>query len=218
MTITAFIPPGTGAGQEIAAAMEEVARRLSRIDNTLRIRILRQHDKAYRPSATKAGLKELRFAVSDNRSGVARGFAGFVFAYRGTAASIPEVHVIHVRTLQYWLAMKIEEVRLAADGGYRRVGLALRRGSLPLRHAPIAPAPEREVTAVSVVEQAFPFYRFVDADLAAPIHTDLDAIIVSQPAQPYSIAELKRLDEFVMAGKSVAIFASAAYFLPRSGT
>src|ERR1019366_2908492 len=58
----------------------------------------------------------------------------------------------------------------------------------------------------------FKFYEFVTVDLKAgdaAIDETLDGLIVTQPGKDLTEKELRRIDQFVMKGKTVAIFAGA---------
>jgi ABC-type uncharacterized transport system involved in gliding motility auxiliary subunit len=64
----------------------------------------------------------------------------------------------------------------------------------------------------TIITQNFPFYTFADVDLKggdAEISDDLDGLLVTQPGKDLTEKELRRIDQFVMKGKSLAVFASA---------
>jgi ABC-type uncharacterized transport system involved in gliding motility auxiliary subunit len=64
----------------------------------------------------------------------------------------------------------------------------------------------------TIITQNFPFYTFVDVDLKggdSEISDDLDGLLVTQPGKDLTEKELRRIDQFVMKGKSLAVFASA---------
>ncbi len=73
--------------------------------------------------------------------------------------------------------------------------------------------PEKGKASVrSIIEEHFPRYRFVDVDTksgAAAIDTSITALVVTQPATDLTEKELRRIDDFVLAGKSLAVIASA---------
>jgi len=63
-----------------------------------------------------------------------------------------------------------------------------------------------------ILEQALPFYKFEDVDLQggeAEINKELVGLIITQPGKDLTDKELRRIDEFVMKGKSLAVLASA---------
>ena len=63
-----------------------------------------------------------------------------------------------------------------------------------------------------IITQNFPFYTFVDVDLKGgdtEIADDLDGLIITQPGKDLTEKELRRIDQFVMKGKSLAVIASA---------
>jgi ABC-type uncharacterized transport system involved in gliding motility auxiliary subunit len=67
-------------------------------------------------------------------------------------------------------------------------------------------------TLQSVILQNFPFYQFVDVDLKngdADVDESLDGLIITQPGKEISEKALRRIDAFVMKGKSLVVVASA---------
>src|SRR5207302_356856 len=63
-----------------------------------------------------------------------------------------------------------------------------------------------------IITQNFPFYSFQDVDLKngdSEIPDELDGLIVTQPGKDITEKELRRIDQFLMKGKSLAVFASA---------
>ena len=64
----------------------------------------------------------------------------------------------------------------------------------------------------TIISQNFPFYSFQDVDLKngdSEVPDELDGLIMTQPAKDISEKELRRIDQFLMKGKSLAIFAGA---------
>src|SRR5262249_54900079 len=64
----------------------------------------------------------------------------------------------------------------------------------------------------AILEQALPFYKIEDVDLQngdAEINKELLGIIITQPAKDFTEKELRRIDQFVMQGRALAIFAGA---------
>ncbi len=73
----------------------------------------------------------------------------------------------------------------------------------------------------SIITQYFPFYTFQDVDLKngdAEISDELDGLIITQPGKDLSEKALRRIDQFVMKGKALAVFASAVNVKPNDGT
>jgi hypothetical protein len=63
-----------------------------------------------------------------------------------------------------------------------------------------------------IVLQNFPFYQFVDVDLkegGSEIDDSLDGLLITQPNKDYTEKELKRVNQFMMKGKSLVVVASA---------
>ncbi len=75
---------------------------------------------------------------------------------------------------------------------------------------------------LSIMEQAFPFYKIEEVDLkdgAEPISKDLVGLIITQPRKDYSEKELRRIDEFLMTGgKSLVVYASAVTLKPNDAS
>jgi ABC-type uncharacterized transport system involved in gliding motility auxiliary subunit len=64
----------------------------------------------------------------------------------------------------------------------------------------------------TIITQNFPFYTFQDVDLKggdSEISDDLDGLLITQPGKDLTEKELRRIDQFVMKGKSLAVVASA---------
>jgi ABC-type uncharacterized transport system involved in gliding motility auxiliary subunit len=182
----------------------------------------------------RAGRERFRFSLIDpnttnvqqraEQAGVTRrlssdgfdGYFGLVFAYGGQSAVIPALPIDHVTNLEYWITTKVRGLRDVADGIKNRIGVIAKKGELRLddrdlvpRYGPDTPSP----SIISIMRQAFPFYQVEDVDLKGgteKISTGLLGLIVTQPQQDYTEAELRRLDEFLLRGNSLVVYASAA--------
>src|SRR5207253_1861794 len=70
-----------------------------------------------------------------------------------------------------------------------------------------------KVNLQQIITQNFPFYTFQDVDLKggdSEIDDTLDGLIITQPGKDIGEKELRRIDQFMMKGKSLVVFASAA--------
>ncbi len=78
-----------------------------------------------------------------------------------------------------------------------------------------------KISMQGIITQNFPFYTFQDVDLKngdAEISDELDGLLITQPGKDITEKELRRIDQFVMKGKSLAVFASAVNVKANDGT
>ena len=65
----------------------------------------------------------------------------------------------------------------------------------------------------SIIQQALPFYKLEDLDLKegeTEIDEGLVGLIITQPGKDFTDKELRRIDQFVMRGRSLVVVAGAA--------
>lgn len=167
---------------------------------------------ALRERALQAGVQQQAF---ERGAGAAtRGLLGVAFAYGDRADVIPALSPALAHGLEFWISIKIRSLRDGADGTPQRIGVIANKQELEL-DAPhlVPPIPGKSPSIQGVIHEAFPYYAIEEVDLkggTAEVGRHLDALIVTQPRQPYSEQELRRLDEFLLrGGKGLAVYASA---------
>jgi ABC-type uncharacterized transport system involved in gliding motility auxiliary subunit len=190
----------------------------------LKFRLIDVNSQALRDQAKLEGLRELPLGDPDEtdatRIRTSRGYLGLVFRYGGEKAVIPTLHPDAIDGLEFWVSNKIREIRDKADGIKHRIGIVSGKNELKLSDTNLV-AQGGSTAAPSIkgiIEQAFPYYRIEEVDLArgaTAIDPLLSGLIITQPQDDYVEPELRRIDEFLMRGeKSLVVFASAVNVKP----
>jgi ABC-type uncharacterized transport system involved in gliding motility auxiliary subunit len=171
-------------------------------------------DDKKKDEAEKAGLKPMLLSESENdeKAGITQGYMGLVFKYGVEKDTIPVLQPDNNVGLEFWITNKIRELRDKGDNIKHKVGVMTGHDEMKLSEANLVPTQMGKPSMQDVIGRNFPFYTFVDVDMKggdAPIDDSLDGIIMTQPAKDFTDKELRRVDEFVMKGKSLAVFAGA---------
>lgn len=171
-------------------------------------------DEKKKDEAEKAGLKPMLLSESesDEKAGITQGYMGLVFKYGVEKDVIPVLQPDSNQGLEFWITNKIRELRDKGDNIKHKVGVLSGHDEMKLSEANLVPSQMGKPSMQEVIARNFPFYQFTDVDMKGgetPIDDSLDGLIITQPAKDISDKELRRIDEFVMKGKSLAVFASA---------
>jgi hypothetical protein len=145
---------------------------------------------------------------------IAQGYMGLVFLYGDEKDVIPVLSPDNVVGLEFWISNKIREIRDKADDNYRKIGVVTGHDEIKITDTNLVASEGRGGPSMrSVLEQAFPFYKFEDIDLKngdTEIDESIDALIITQPGKDYTDKELRRIDQFLMKGnKGAVVYASA---------
>ena len=170
-----------------------------------------------RKKAEEAGLQKLqRIEGSDteDKAEVAQGYMGLVFTYKAQRDKIPVLSPDYNTGLEFWITNKIRELKDAGDKTKHKIGVLTGHDELKLSDANLVPGGSGRggPTIQGIIGQYFPFYELKDVDLKngdAEIDESLDGLLITQPAKDLTDKELRRIDQFVMRGKSLAVVASA---------
>lgn len=170
-----------------------------------------------RKKAEEAGLQKLqRIEGSDteDKAEVAQGYMGLVFTYKTQRDKIPVLSPDYNTGLEFWITNKIRELKDAGDNTKHKIGVLTGHDELKLSDANLVPSGGRQggPSIQAIIGQYFPFYEIKEVDLKggdAEVDEDLDGLLVTQPAKEITEKELRRIDQFVMRGKSLAVLASA---------
>ncbi|WP_394844394.1 GldG family protein [Pendulispora brunnea] len=178
--------------------------------------IIEAKDEETKKTAKDAGLVEQPFgeasATESEKAAVTMGFMGLVLKYGSEKDSIRSLDPGNTSGLEFWLTNKIREIRDKADDVKRKIGVLTGHDEMKLSEANLVPAQLGKATMQDIITKNFPFYTFQDVDLKngdSAIDEALEGLIITQPGKDISEKELRRIDEFVMKGKSLAVFASA---------
>lgn len=171
-------------------------------------------DEKKKEEAEKAGLKPMLLSESENdeKAGITQGYMGLVFKYGVEKDVIPVLQPDNNVGLEFWITNKVRELRDKGDNIKHKVGVLTGHDEMKLSEANLVPAQMGKPSMQEVISRNFPFYTFVDVDLKggdSAIDDSLDGLIMLQPGKDITDKELRRIDEFVMKGKSLAVFASA---------
>lgn len=180
-------------------------------------RIIEPKTEEERKEAEEAGLQKLqRIEGSDteDRAEVAQGYMGLVFTYKTQRDKIPVLSPDYNTGLEFWITNKIRELKDAGDKTKHKIGVLTGHDEIKLSDANLVPggAGQGAPTIQAIIGQYFPFYEITEVDLKegdAEIDEALDGLLITQPGKELTEKELRRIDQFVMRGKSLAVLASA---------
>ena len=168
-------------------------------------------------TAKDAGLVEQPFGEAsdtEEKAAVAQGFMGLVFKYGSEKDAIKFMPPGENAGLEFWITNKVREIRDKGDNLKHKIGVLSGHDELKLSDTNLVPSQGQKggPSIQTIISQNFPFYAFQDVDLKAgdsEIDEALDGLIITQPGKDLTDKELRRIDQFMMKGKSLAIFASA---------
>jgi ABC-type uncharacterized transport system len=176
--------------------------------------VIEVKDEATRAHAKELGLVEQPFAeAGDGGVSLVQGFMGLAFSYGAEKDSIKFLPPPNTGGLEFWIDNKVRELRAKAEGRSYRLGVLTGHGAIAPTEPNLVSRYTGTISIQGIITQNFPFYAFHDVDLSGgsdPIDPGLDGLLVTQPPSDLTDAELARIDEFVLRGKSVAFFVGAA--------
>lgn len=171
-----------------------------------------------RKKAEEAGLQKLqRVEGSDteDKAEVAQGYMGLVLTYKTQREKIPVLSPDNNTGLEFWITNKIRELKDAGDKTKHKLGVLTGHDEMKLTDANLVPGGGGQRGGPSIqgiIGQYFPFYEIKDVDLKngdAEVDESLDGLLITQPGKDLTEKELRRIDQFVLRGKSLAVIASA---------
>ncbi|HZU84463.1 MAG TPA: Gldg family protein [Polyangiaceae bacterium] len=177
--------------------------------------IVEPKDEDTKKKAKDAGLIEQPFGEAsdtDEKAAVTQGFMGLVFRYGEQQDVIKFLPPDRTDGLEFWISNKIREIRDKGDDVHHKLGVLTGHDEMKLTEDNLTPHNMGKYAMQGIITQNFPFYSFQDVDLKngdSEVPDELDGLIITQPAKDLTEKELRRIDQFVMKGKSLAVFASA---------
>jgi ABC-type uncharacterized transport system involved in gliding motility auxiliary subunit len=177
--------------------------------------VIEAKDEETKKTAKDAGLVEQPFGEAsdtEEKAAVTQGFMGIVFKYGAEKDAIKFLPPDNGSGLEFWITNKIREVRDKGDNIKHKIGVLTGHDEIKLSEANLVPAQMGKPSMQQIITQNFPFYTLQDVDLKGgdgEIDESLDGLIITQPSKDLTEKELRRIDQFVMKGKSLAVFASA---------
>src|SRR5580700_8983337 len=173
-------------------------------------------DEDTKKKAKDAGLIEQPFGeasgTEEEKAAVTQGFMGLVFKYGEQQDVIKFLPPDRTDGLEFWITNKVREIRDKGDDIHHKIGVLTGHDEIKPSDNDLVPTNMGKYSMQTIITQNFPFYTFVDVDLKGgdtEISDDLDGLLVTQPGKDLSEKELRRIDQFVMKGKSLAVIASA---------
>jgi len=131
---------------------------------------------------------------------------GLVFKYGEQEDVIKFLPPDRTDGLEFWITNKIREIRDKGDDIHHKIGILTGHDEIKPSDNDLVPTHMGKYSMQTIITQNFPFYTFVDVDLKAgesEISDDLDGLLVTQPGKDLTEKELRRIDQFVMKGKSL---------------
>jgi ABC-type uncharacterized transport system involved in gliding motility auxiliary subunit len=178
--------------------------------------LIEAKDEDTRKKAKDAGLAEQPFgeasSTESEKAAVTQGFMGLVFKYGEQQDVIKFLPPDRTDGLEFWITNKIREIRDKGDDIHHKIGVLTGHDEIKPTDNNLVPSNMGKFSIQGIITQNFPFYTFTEVDLKngdAEIPDDLDGLIMTQPGKDLTEKELRRIDQFVMKGKSLAVFASA---------
>jgi ABC-type uncharacterized transport system involved in gliding motility auxiliary subunit len=167
--------------------------------------------------AKDAGLVEQPFGEANDteeKAAVAQGFMGLVLKYGSEKDAIKFIPPDASAGMEFWITNKVREIRDKGDNLKHKIGVLTGHDEIKLTDTNLVPSQGQKggPSIQNIITQNFPFYAFQDVDLKAgdnEIDEALDGLIITQPGKDLTEKELRRIDQFVMKGKSLVVFASA---------
>jgi ABC-type uncharacterized transport system involved in gliding motility auxiliary subunit len=226
--IDAYVTRGLAKLDAFVRDLEDLLKEYERAGaGKFRYNLIEAKTEEQKQAAKEAGLKDAAFGegseTGEEQASIAQGYMGIVFKYGSEKEIIPILSPDRADGLEFWVTNKIREIRDKADDIHHRIGVVSGKDEIKLSDANLISggggrgAPSMK----SIMEQALPFYKFEDVDLkdgATEIDEKIDGLIITQPGKDFSDKELRRIDQFVMKGKSLAVVASAANMKPNDAT
>jgi ABC-type uncharacterized transport system involved in gliding motility auxiliary subunit len=177
--------------------------------------IIEAKDEDQKKAAKDAGLVEQPFGEAsdtEEKAAVTQGFMGLVFKYGSEKDAIKFMPPDNNNGMEFWITNKVREVRDKADGIKHKIGVLTGHDEIKLGDPNLVPTQMGKATMQQIITSNFPFYSFQDVDLKAgesEIDESLDGLIITQPGKDITEKELRRIDQFVLKGKALAIFAGS---------
>lgn len=177
--------------------------------------IIEAKDEEQKKAAKDAGLQEQPFGEAsdtEEKAAVTQGFMGIVFKYGSEKDAIKFLPPDRTEGLEFWITNKVREIRDKGDEIKHKIGVLTGNDEMKLSEANLVPSQMGKPSMQEIITRNFPFYTLQDVDLKngdSEIDEALDGLIITQPGKDLTEKELRRIDQFLMKGKSLAVFASA---------
>jgi ABC-type uncharacterized transport system involved in gliding motility auxiliary subunit len=156
--------------------------------------------------AAEAGLKkqvlgEAKGGAGAKQASIGEGYLGMVMVYGGERVTLepPEFDEHNAQGLEFFISNKIRELRDKEDKIEHKIGFL--QGHKEPGYQELS----------QIFTRYFPYYKLEAVDLAKgekAVDEKIDGLIIAQPDEEITSKELRRIDQFLMRGKTVAVFAN----------
>ncbi|MDB4997851.1 MAG: gliding motility protein GldG [Myxococcaceae bacterium] len=176
--------------------------------------IIEAKDEEQKKAAKDAGLVEQPFGEAsdtEEKAAVTQGFMGIVFKYGAEKDAIKFLPPERTDGLEFWITNKVREIRDRGDEVKHKIGVLTGHDEMKLSEANLVPNQMGKPSMQEIITKNFPFYSLQDVDLKGgdtEIDNAIDGLIITQPNKDFTEKELRRIDQFVLKGKSLVIMAS----------
>ena len=219
LDVDVYVTKGLAKLDAFVNELEDLMREYERAGGgKFRYKIIEAKSDEQREAAKEAGLREAAFGEGsqkgEDQASIAQGFMGIVFKYGSERDSIPIINPERTEGLEFWITNSIRALRDKADDLSVRLGVITDKDELKLSEPNLIPPQGRgDPSMQAIIQQNWPFYKFEDVDLKngdAAIDEGLVGLIITQPNRSYTPREMRRIDEFVMRGRSLMVVVGAA--------
>jgi gliding motility-associatede transport system auxiliary component len=224
VTVRAYVTTGLAKLDSFGRDLDDLMREYERASGGKFIyqKVIAKNE-AEKNEAKEAQCREAAFGegseTGEDSTQITQGYMCLVFLYGDEKDNIPFLSPDTVGGLEFWISNKVREVRDKAEDNHRRIGVITGHDEIKLSEQNLLPNEGRPPPSIkSVIENAFPYYKFEDVDLKGGetvIDEQIDALIVTQPGKDFTDKELRRIDEFLMKeNKALVVYASAVNIKP----
>ena len=219
MEVDVYVTRGLAKLDAFVADLDDMLKEYERAGGgKFRYKLIEAKTDEQRDAAKEAGLKEAAFGegseTGEDQASIKQGFMGIVFKYGSEKDVIPILSPERTDGLEFWVTNKIRELRDKADDISHRIGVLTGKDEMKLSEPNlIAGQGKGGPSMQSIIQQALPFYKLEDVDLKdgeTEIDEGLVGLIITQPGKDFTDKELRRIDQFVMRGRSLVVVAGAA--------
>ncbi len=190
-------------------------------------KLIEAKDEDQKKAAKDAGIVEQQMGeaseTEDEKGAITQGYMGLVFKYGSEKDVIPALSPDRSDGLEFWISNKLRELSDKADNIKHKIGVLTGHDEIKLSDANLVPSAHggKGPSVKDILSQNFKFYELIDVDLKggdSSIDDSLDGLVITQPGKDLTEKELRRIDEFVLKGKSLAVIASSVNVKERDAT
>ncbi len=191
-------PPFNATERQVRDLLSEYA---AASNGKIVVRFVNPDDEAKQQAAQADGVQRVAHQkIEEDQVAVVEGYRGMVLRYLDQKRAMPVIQ--DTAGLEYTITSAIKEL----TGDRKPIGLVSGHGS---------PTLEEGLTSLRDVLK---LYDIRPVDVAEEVDTNLAALLVIGPREPFSDEELRRIDQFVMRGGSLGVFGGALAIELTGGT